>query len=407
MRINLRDFFGVIFSLLIISPYLVTLNPIVVIITFLCWIIFAVLSRRNINKWLLSKSNLYFCVYLALIIGAYGIEVASAHDLLLPCIAMFGMYYLSINDIKAKKRIAIPTCCYTILIVVCSIYQFAIKPGLARVLLAADHSVIEANGSWVTADFFFIYALLIFNIVVWLLCFEKKSIFLFTWGILSTIMFVESEYSIATFINFIMMMFGGIFLHSIKNRIFDWYGICRTFLFVILISIAIFFIGDTIIQVLLNVVDNENFGKRILYIYYFLYQSDNLLATSDLGMRLIFYDLSLNTFLNNPLLGIGKESLSSIGRHSSILDYLGKFGLIGNIPFYMGIIYVAKNIFSYLSNNDKWKYLLIIVVFIFVGLINLLYHRLTFASLFVFVPLIMQLEAEKDVDAKGDKYEDC
>ena len=69
------------------------------------------------------------------------------------------------------------------------------------------------------------------------------------------------------------------------------------------------------------------------------------------------YDRSIDGFLENPIFGNGykfgnvfnTDDDSGVGNHSSIMDSLSQYGIIGSIPYFLFLLYPWKR-------SKKYKY---------------------------------------------------
>lgn len=88
---------------------------------------------------------------------------------------------------------------------------------------------------------------------------------------------------------------------------------------------------------------------------------------NDATSRVYLMNVSINTFLKNPILGKGiyYHNFAIVGGHSQILDDLARFGLIG----YGIIIMPIVNFFKFLIKNlDEEKKIYIILIGLYIGL---------------------------------------
>lgn len=114
----------------------------------------------------------------------------------------------------------------------------------------------------------------------------------------------------------------------------------------------------------------------------------------NIEVRMYTQNLSLQSFLDNPI--IGSEG---VGYHSSLLDRLGSMGLLGFIPYIMMLL---TNVFlwfrTFKERREKYFYLIgIIVIFIF------LYNKGLFSGegmLFMTVLLPTSIVAINDISNK-------
>lgn len=82
------------------------------------------------------------------------------------------------------------------------------------------------------------------------------------------------------------------------------------------------------------------------------------MSGDDANNRVLLYQKSLNSFVNNPLIG----STSSFGGHSFILDMLGGYGLLGLIVIIWGLSVLYKNC----VRRYRGRYIYEFCIFLFV-----------------------------------------
>ena len=81
-------------------------------------------------------------------------------------------------------------------------------------------------------------------------------------------------------------------------------------------------------------------------------------GNKSLQSREVRYQMSLEAFAKNPLLGVNDDSL--IGGHSAFLDRLAAFGLLGIIPYLLFIFYFVKRLFKRIPERSR--------LFFFIGM---------------------------------------
>ena len=130
--------------------------------------------------------------------------------------------------------------------------------------------------------------------------------------------------------------------------------------------IALFFIfflnKDLILSGLTSVqyifIDTDIF-PRLNDIYNFIHYEN---ITGQASLRLELYELSWNTFIENPLFGSFQSP--DIGGHSFLLDRLAYFGIIGGLPFFLFFYYTLKDHYNSIPKASRLYYMISILVFI-------------------------------------------
>lgn len=95
---------------------------------------------------------------------------------------------------------------------------------------------------------------------------------------------------------------------------------------------------------------------------------DSMMYSRSVGQisnRESLYDISWNTFINNPLFGssLNKDS----GGHAFFIDHLARIGIIGCLPLFLFLFYHFKLIFSILNRNVRFYYMVGVIMFMLLG----------------------------------------
>ncbi len=194
--------------------------------------------------------------------------------------------------------------------------------------------------------------------------FKLRKIMLFTTGIISIICVYSYTYTTAIVLCTIILI---LFLLLINKKI----GLIL--LAATLISISII---DNIFLYIINSVENISVSERLATIYNVVFGSGDLSDESSLT-RLRLYDLSLNTFLSNPILGVGgfygHSSVilpKGIGGHSEWLDFLARYGIFGLSLLLIPLFSLINLIQNTLKHVDNKFYIYIILYIFILGFIN-------------------------------------
>lgn len=107
---------------------------------------------------------------------------------------------------------------------------------------------------------------------------------------------------------------------------------------------------------------------------------------TDAGIRVGLLFQTINAFISNPL--FGNPAIEN-GQHNYFLDWLATVGIIGCLPFFMLIWNQFKIVSSYLSNEAKKYYQIILWFFILLGLIKNMSGPEYWDYLFIYYPAIL------------------
>ena len=156
-------------------------------------------------------------------------------------------------------------------------------------------------------------------------------------------------------------------------------------------------IASVVISALINIIGEGYTSERLsVFNDYFLYGSELVSITEDRNSRM---DLSIESFLNNPLFGLvttkieySNGYLTGFGQHSYILDTFALFGLfIGLLNLYLLIYPFAVRIKR--SNNIiRFLNIIILALTLFFFFINNAVGSIGFAVYFMFPVLCDFLE---------------
>ena len=114
------------------------------------------------------------------------------------------------------------------------------------------------------------------------------------------------------------------------------------------------------------------------------------ISNGDLGLRSKQYVISIDTFMNHPIIGVGfGANKSNIGGHSTILDFLAQGGIVFFSIIIISFFYLIKN--TTFKNNDTitYKYaFLSYFFFIVLAFINPVISGSFFSLLFLVFPFV-------------------
>lgn len=137
------------------------------------------------------------------------------------------------------------------------------------------------------------------------------------------------------------------FAFCVCGRFLKGQTLIGTIILILIIGIIIYINLTTILQTLLTYNNNEFIEKRLSELYDL---TANDVTSFHLAKRSSLYQMSIESFFKSPILGVGYKfgntvSLlqeNGIGSHSTLLDTLGQFGLLGAIPLYSVLYYPVK-----------------------------------------------------------------
>ena len=125
----------------------------------------------------------------------------------------------------------------------------------------------------------------------------------------------------------------------------------------------------------------------------------------DLNSRFTLYSQSIDAFVNNVFIGSFGEN--KVGEHSTWLDMLGLYGLL-SILLFIYLFNVYKFSKKRISQEGNTIFNIIWFYFIILGIINTVLFSKIFLTLFIIIPLSINLIYDNDkryeeMDIKEEK----
>lgn len=362
------------------------------------WIITAYFNNHKVFKEIIT-SKLFIVMELwplfNIICSVFGYArlINSIYLLLWPILFMIGIY-----NVKCKNNNFIYKLLLVFIILIFIINIYTVYMLQTDILIARNMSA----GTKVHEDIYYIFLgnyqyLFAISIISVLLIgvlkanyigkkkfFSNKMVLLIVVLIISNgIVLVKSNFlfSLLFFIFFSILVL--IFPKKIKIK-----HVILTFA---LIAILVVFGGRFLIY-FSTFIKNPIFSERILEVGK-LFTFFSVSPGSDVDLRITVYMRSIETFINNPLLGVGKITYSSgglVGCHSEILDNFAYFGIIG------GGIYLLSTIYSFILIAKKlidFKYLFVICssMLIFMGIVDSTNFEQFGMAIYIFIPLVIYI----------------
>ena len=304
-----------------------------------------------------------------------------------------GIYYINKNDVKAAIIISCMCIVYFLIIAFTTLKAYTFVPGLSRILANGDKSVIikRGAGAYMTpfiAGYDAIYGFSELSVII-LFCVLKKRMPKILKVILSGVAFflmivvIKAEYLFAVMITFIGLF---LVLFSVINNI----KIKIITIGISLLSILVFFIfGQYICSWLAVNISINNFSIRLKEMAN-LFARNSYSEGTDIGERFSLYSISILNFFEAPIFGKGTGILfKTFGNHSTILDILAKYGIVGGVPLFIYYIYPMKNILLKFNKTNKTGYRLLLVMIGILGLINIANTRVNYALVYIVCPLLL------------------
>lgn len=331
------------------------------------------LKTYSIYLWIIGYMVFYFFGYTS------GFEVYIFNYIRIAFSILLINYYIELKNYSTLNRLAIISIFIICFVCITTIKALLIDKNAARLLSTGVESLTE-NIQGIVGSFGFIYGLVFICITI-IGCFAENIIIKHKaiWIIILVLMLFtiyEASFMIALIVLFVISL-----LIVLKiNKLRDFLILCLAVLLILLVCSPII---SNILLFLSRNVKGFELSMRVYELSQFI-TSGNTENAVDMGKRLSLYSISVKSFLSNPLLGVGgfygyDSAYFGIGGHSGLLDELARYGILGTLPLFIGLIENMKYVYKKLITKKKIIYLKCMIGFFILGFINTVF----------FVPLII------------------
>src|SRR5699024_10349692 len=283
-------------------------------------------------------------------------------------------FYISLGWKKVIAKISVVlfiSFSITILTTIIGLYSV---PNAARILTSSSSSINESTllTSKNIGGFDLVYGLIILiPSLISIILFKNEisniwKLFLFIFIISSILLVVNASFTIAVIL-LILSVFLGIF-SKLKPK-------TMVMLLLLIFFISIIIPKDPIstgFKQVSQFTNNTYISERFEDMGNFVIGNNN--SIQHLDNRTSKYSMSFNTFVENPITGIGSYYYVDgvgIGYHSQILDNLARYGVFG-LLFYILFFYTfymfVKKIWN--QSNLKANFFVSLFTFLFISLLN-------------------------------------
>lgn len=243
------------------------------------------------------------------------------------CTLMISMLYLHVlfnkRDNIVKPLLWIIVITYGITIAT-TIYGNIIFPGASRELatgMPGNEALYNIYRTMNIGGFLVVYCTVLPTVILPYIFKSRAIPRVFTLLIFLLILFFayQTQYTTAL----LVCLSSAMFFFARKNLYPK--DVIRYLLFFSVIAVFLWELLPGILFALSELLDNPIFAERLNDIAGILSGDDN--TGEDLKERQDVYEMGINAFLDNPIIGSGKR----VGGHSFVLDALSEFGLVGLI----------------------------------------------------------------------------
>jgi hypothetical protein len=343
--------------------------------------IYSDIKSYSVYVWLLTYMIFYFAGYMQ------GADIDRIFNYLrLGFTLLLINYYIESEDWNAIKKLTAFSLGCIVFSCITTLRALALDPIAARILATGREELIQGLGGLMIGSYGLVYGLVFVTVTLVGLLKAKLSI---GWKVVFlslAVLFAYTIFSAAFMIALLLILFGLILvLLDIRKT--------TSLLITTVIFIALILLMSPFLYNALNYLGDRTEHDVLSMRFYELahmvrYGTAEGTVTSE--ARFKFYWLSLSSFLESPILGVGGfygfgGSIWGIGGHSAFLDELAKYGVLGSVFLFVALFSNAFYVYKkFSSDKQRANYYSAIILFFILGLINtMLFVPLFFAAYFV------------------------
>lgn len=363
-------------------------------VIFLMWICIAVTyDKCFFNTYLLKSVSLFaFCGVLIAAVVMTDLNTISYYLKVCVFLLMINAIYIFYSRFYTEHSRAIlyVVAIDSTYIIINTLIHLISSPNLSRYLSMSEDKIVlylgRASTSFIAiGNYTFAYGIVFLGLFfLYRTLTSKKNRILFT--LLYFFMYlvlIKMEFTIALLLYALSSLLY-FCLIGIKER--------KKFILILLMFMAanvIFIIGIPIVLQSIAKYFPEGIAIRLNEIGDMF--NKELSNKADLKLRLVLYYDSLNSFIQNILGGCLLNQEGSIGGHSTILDFLGSFGLLTfPIFIYFGEFYLTT--LKYFKGNIRKIYITGIFYFVTLSIVNTTFSPRILLYAFLVFPLLLLQE---------------
>lgn len=366
----------------------------------LLWFLLALSVKGFLQKFVLKSRMLVLFIAICLIATTiYSNEILQMwlqNLLYLLIIYAIWLFYSKDDQNKRKRIILVALSIDMVWVGINTAIQLQLNPLLARHLstsLTTKQQIFGNIEYYAVGGYGFVYGLIILMLLLLFRVISSKKR-----KVLDLVMFfaavgiiLESQFTIA-------ILFAGAFAAILLSRVFIKTRNYLFFVVTLVCLIALWLFSQNIIKI----VSESSFIHQEVSIR--INEMLNAMAYNsadegDLGSRLGFYAISMNSFFSNVL--YGTFGSGGIGGHSTMFDLLGLFGLL-SLLFISFIYATTKEMWLSLSGNRRVVMKVLLVYYFCFAILNNAIFGTIFICLFIFAPFTLSLMEQV---AKGEKIQ--
>lgn len=349
--------------------------------------------RRKSYLYYFLKTSLLMIVFVGIIFSSMLLERSGYYNLyfqaFLYIIIIFALfsYYFYFGEKKELNLICKVYMADMIIVLFHTFFELINNPILVRAISTSAESqelLLNAEIPNGIGGYSFCYAL-VFVMIIFTLSdgyLKKHKIYKSILCVSVLIFLFEAQITLA-FIVYIIILLMSAFLSTIHTRA---QLIKKILLILLVISILIQY--QNILQWLIGIAD-ESMGQRLEELLIFL-QTSGHVTGSDSQSRLELYQVSLQAFLQNPI--VGNWGNRPFGCHSSFFDMLAAYGCFG----FIGMAGLVRPLFlakKRLVEKNKKVIIYTLIIFSILACINVVHVSQIVLAVILIIPITLKYMA--------------
>ena len=359
-------------------------------VSIFCWTIFAAFSDYpSFSKALTQKSVFYGAfvpitlVFMNLI---HGTEI-EGKIILIAFTYIIAIFILQSSTRRQIRFILTCLYCQHFIVLVNTISLLRKEPMLARLLAQGyTEETLSYQGVFVGGYGFTYSTLFVALLFTYAILFYKKKFLYVLLLFVECYFLLKAQYAISILLYIVgtaIMFFLKILESKYKSIAIVFFPVLTLFGVILLIYLLLPLLTKTKLGFISSHINDlvELFAGR-------------LLLEDQKFQRLPLYAKSLESFINNPILGVGyiEEEIGKyeiIGRHSTFFDYLAKWGIFPNFFMYLSMACFFNQVFNYLKQEKN--IFVFVVIYLLLSIVNLSHTPEVMFTINVVVPLSLTL----------------
>lgn len=316
------------------------------------------------------------------------------HSILLPIMIFYFLYYYQKKFKTIECRLGLgASIAYLLLIHIYTLFMLKQDPNISRLLASSAYGARYGN-VW-TGGYGHTYVTMLICIIVFAMILRCKNV---AWRFImifveafSVLFLMKAGYTMA-----LLFAAGGILLVILFEIGSKRKGAAVILMGVILLP-GILLVAGKGLNLLATIITNVYAQKRLQEVANLL-QFNGIKSNGDLVGRFGLYKLSAETFIKSPLVGVGNGTLyrkALYGGHSTFLDNLACFGLLGGGTYIGLILYNLGNLCGRIEKDSRYIYISAFAAYILLSVVNVSDVVAIYAAVFLLIPMMICVYSDR------------